>query len=89
LLVCLFVLIVVIILCLGSSLYLRFQSLGSALQHAYPEFDWDISKFSIKGKKSEQRLLKVKIEELLTGIEIMEEYQHPDLIWGVWEFFYL
>jgi hypothetical protein len=61
----------------------KFGSLGRALQYAYPEFNWDLSKFSIRGKKSEQRLLKAKIEELLPGIEIIEEYQHPELNWGL------
>jgi hypothetical protein len=64
-------------------LYTKFRNLGGALQYAYPEIDWELDKFSMRGKKSEQRLLKFKIEELLPGIEIIEEYQHPDLIWGV------
>lgn len=63
-------------------MYLRFRSLGRALQFAYPEVEWDLSKFSFRGKKSEQRFLKAKIEEILPGVEIIEEYQHPDLIWG-------
>jgi hypothetical protein len=60
----------------------KFGSLGSALQYAHPEFDWDLSKFSLRGKKSEQRWLKVNIEELLPGIEIIEDFQHPNLLWG-------
>lgn len=69
-------------LLLGVSLYAKFGDLGHALQYAYPEFEWDLSRFSVKGKKSGQRLLKAKIEELLPGEEILEEYQHPDLVWG-------
>jgi hypothetical protein len=67
----------------GHSLYHKFVTLGVALQYAYPEISWDQSKFSNKGKKSLQRWLKVMIEELLPGIEIVEEYQHPELNWGL------
>jgi hypothetical protein len=52
------------------------------LQYAYPEINWDMSKFPFRGKKSEQRLLKAKLEELLPGIEIVEDFQHPELRWG-------
>lgn len=65
----------------GRSLYNKFDNLGAALQYAYPEFDWDLCQFAFKGKKSGQRWLKVAIEELLPGVEIVEEYQHPDLFW--------
>jgi hypothetical protein len=71
---------------LGLTLYSKFQNLGNALQYAYPEINWDQSKFSMRGKKSEQRWLRVLIEELVPGIEIVEDYQHPDLTWGVWLF---
>jgi hypothetical protein len=64
-------------------LYPKFGSLGRALQYAYPETHWNLSKFSHRGKKSGQRWLRVKIEELLPGTEIVEDYQHPDLIWGM------
>jgi hypothetical protein len=64
-------------------LYSKFGNLGSALQYAYPEVKWDLSKFSLRGKKSEQRWLKVNIEELLSGIEIVEDFHHPDLFWGM------
>jgi hypothetical protein len=39
--------------------------------------------FSLRGKKSEQRLLKIKLEQLFPGIEIVEEYYHPELSWGM------
>jgi hypothetical protein len=67
---------------LGWTLFSRFDSLGSALHYAYPEINWELDKFGIRGKKSGQRWLRVKIEELLPGIEIIEDYQHPDLMWG-------
>jgi hypothetical protein len=64
-------------------LFSKFDNLGNALQYAYPEFNWELDKFGIRGKKSGQRWLRVKIEELLPGIEIIEDYQHPDLMWGM------
>jgi hypothetical protein len=57
----------------------KFENLGSALKHAFPEFEWDLSKFAVKGKKSEQRWLKIKIEELLPGVDLVEDYLHPDV----------
>lgn len=60
----------------------KFETLGNALQHAYPDISWELDKFSDKSKKSEQRWLKMKIAELLPGVDIVEEYQHPDLTWG-------
>jgi hypothetical protein len=53
------------------------------LQFAYPEYNWDLTKFSIRGKKSGQRWLKVVVKQLLPGIDIFEDYQHPELIFGV------
>jgi hypothetical protein len=79
-----FVLSFVSISILGSSLFLKFESLGDALQYAYPEFDWDLSKFSMRGTKAGQRWLRALIEELLPGgTEIVEDYHHPELVWGV------
>jgi hypothetical protein len=70
--------------CLFVGLFLiqKFESLGAALQFAYPEIDWDHAKFSFKGKKSEQRRLKSNIEEILHGVEVIEDYLHPELAWG-------
>ena len=58
-----------------------FSSLGEALKVGYPDYDWDMSKFSFKGKKSSQRWLYVKLKKLLPDIEIVEEYNHPELLW--------
>lgn len=66
----------------GLRLYFKFGNLGNALRFAYPEFKWDLSKFASKGKKAGQRWLKLKIEELMPGVKIVEEYQHPKLHWG-------
>lgn len=75
---------------LGKSLYNKFGSLGAALQYAYPEVDWDLSMFSMSGrKKSVQRWLKVKVRELLANTEIIEDYQHPDLQCGAFHYWCL
>lgn len=61
-----------------------FGSLGHALQFAFPEYPWDLSKFSLKGKKASQRWLLVQIRQLLpVAYDIIEDYHHPDLIWGM------
>jgi hypothetical protein len=39
----------------GKGLFASFGSMSKALKSAYPEFDWEESKFSFRGKKSEQR----------------------------------
>ena len=62
-------------------MFSRFNSLGEALKIAYPEYDWDMSKFSLKSKKSTQRWLHVKLKKLLPNATIIEEYLHPDLKW--------
>lgn len=67
---------------IGSSLYKKFAHLGAALQHAYPEITWNHDKFNLCAKKSVQRLLKMKIEELLPEVEVIEEFKHDDLSWG-------
>jgi hypothetical protein len=61
----------------------KFENIGGALQYAYPEIEWDLSKFAFRGKKSVQRLLRVKIEELIPGVQLMEEYLHPAILWGM------
>jgi hypothetical protein len=61
----------------------KFENLGGALRFAYPEINWDLTKFSLRGKKSGQRWLKVLVRQLLPGMEIVEDYRHPDLILGV------
>jgi hypothetical protein len=66
----------------GVSLYAKFGNLGGALKYAYPEFEWDLNMFALRGKKSVQRWLKLTIEELLPGTAVVEDYQHPDLASG-------
>jgi hypothetical protein len=67
----------------GGSLFPKFDTLGNALQYAFPEVEWDLDKFAYRGKKAGQRSLKVKLEELLPGKEVIEDYLHPDLIWSM------
>jgi hypothetical protein len=64
-------------------LFAKFGDLGNALQYAYPEIEWDLTKFPLRGKKSGQRWLKISIEELMPGVEIVEDYLHPEMGWGV------
>jgi len=55
----------------------KFGNLGKALQYAYPEIDWDISKFSNRGKKSTQRWLRVKLAQILPEkTKIYENFLH-------------
>ena len=61
----------------------KFVTLSNALVYAYPEYPWDLSKFRFRGKKSTQRWLYFKLKELLPNVEIIEEYFHPDLVWGM------
>jgi hypothetical protein len=68
--------------CGGGGMLGSFDSLGHALQFAFPEFHWDLSKFSLKGKKSSQRWLLVQMKLLLPTANILEDYFHPDLAWG-------
>lgn len=66
----------------GSPLCNKFGNLGTALQYAYPEIQWDLSVFGSRGKKKAgQRWLKMKIKELLPGTVIIEDFLHPDLNW--------
>jgi hypothetical protein len=38
----------------GKRLLSKYGNLGSALSYAFPEIDWELDKFSQKGKKSIQ-----------------------------------
>eukprot|EP01124_Arcella_intermedia_P003554 TRINITY_DN11962_c0_g1_i1.p1 TRINITY_DN11962_c0_g1~~TRINITY_DN11962_c0_g1_i1.p1 ORF type:complete len:399 (-),score=89.00 TRINITY_DN11962_c0_g1_i1:7-1203(-) len=66
----------------GLSLYSIFGNLGKALQFAFPTLQWDISKFSFRGKKATQRWLKVLLGQILPkNTYILEDYSHPELFW--------
>jgi hypothetical protein len=66
-----------------SSALIKFGTLGNALLYAYPEYPWEASKFTFRGKKSTQRWLYFKMKELLPNVDIIEEFNHPDLVWGM------
>jgi hypothetical protein len=68
---------------LGARLIKKFGTMSNALKYIYPEYPWDLSKFSFKGKKSTQRWLYFKMKELLPNVEIIEDHNHPDLVWGM------
>lgn len=61
----------------------RFGNFGKALQFAYPDISWDSDKFIFKGKKSVQRRLKIMIAQLLPNVEILENFLHPEVPWGI------
>jgi hypothetical protein len=37
----------------------------------------------LRGKKSTQRWLYFKMKELLPNVDIIEDFNHPDLIWSM------
>jgi len=49
------------------------------LKTVFPEERWNISEFSPRHKKSRQRLLLLKLQDIFKNEEIIEEYSHPDL----------
>jgi hypothetical protein len=67
---------------IGGGILAKFGSLGNALKYAYPEYPWDFTEFTFRGKKSTQRWLYFKLRELLPNVEIIEDFNHPDLVWG-------
>ena len=71
----------------GAGISNRFSSLGEALKFVYPEYPWIQSRFSYRGKKSGQRWLYFKMKELLPNATIIEEYNHPDLVWGMHNYY--
>lgn len=63
----------------GSTIFNKFGTLGAALQFAYPDLSWELARFSLRGKKSCQRWLKVLLKKLLPGVEVIEDFQHSGL----------
>eukprot|EP01124_Arcella_intermedia_P001663 TRINITY_DN1090_c0_g1_i1.p1 TRINITY_DN1090_c0_g1~~TRINITY_DN1090_c0_g1_i1.p1 ORF type:complete len:471 (+),score=82.73 TRINITY_DN1090_c0_g1_i1:123-1535(+) len=67
----------------GGSVLTGFGNLGRALDLVYPEIQWIQSKFSIRRKKAIQRWLRVILQQILPpDTLILEDYLHPDLLWG-------
>jgi hypothetical protein len=50
---------------LGGGLYNNIDTLYHALALAYPETDWHLRPFTLRGKKSTQRCLTIKLEKIL------------------------
>lgn len=72
----------------GAGLFSVHGSLGQALQFAFPEGSWDLTKFSNRGKRSQQRWLGILLKKLLPeGTTILENFLHPELEWGNLSFF--
>jgi hypothetical protein len=72
-----------IVTIIGARLLNKYGTFGNALKEIYPEYSWDLDKFSYKGKKSTQRWLYFKLKELLPNVDIIEDYNHPNLVWGM------
>jgi hypothetical protein len=56
-------------------LVLRYQGLSNLLADAYPDHPWEASKFSLRNKKSEQRILHEIVAELFPNEPIQEEFK--------------
>jgi len=65
----------------GRGLFLRYRTLGEALNFAYPEEPWDLAKFHLRGRKSSQRWLLVQMKQLLPNEAVVEDHNHPCLFW--------
>eukprot|EP01124_Arcella_intermedia_P025305 TRINITY_DN4503_c1_g2_i2.p1 TRINITY_DN4503_c1_g2~~TRINITY_DN4503_c1_g2_i2.p1 ORF type:complete len:395 (-),score=66.80 TRINITY_DN4503_c1_g2_i2:843-2027(-) len=65
----------------GVNLFKTFGTLGKALQYVYPDMQWDFAKFSLRGKKSTQRWLRILLQQLLPDTDVFEDFLHPDLVW--------
>jgi hypothetical protein len=72
---------------MSESLHYHFRgNLCSVLAFAYPEFDWAALFLSRKGSKkwARQRELVTLVRAMLPhGAEVVENYLHPDLKWGL------
>ncbi len=69
---------------LGGGIFSRSGTLYKALKMTYPEMDLDKSQFLKRGKKSTQRWLHLTLSQILPeGTEILEDFWHPDLLWGM------
>eukprot|EP01124_Arcella_intermedia_P026011 TRINITY_DN4792_c0_g1_i1.p1 TRINITY_DN4792_c0_g1~~TRINITY_DN4792_c0_g1_i1.p1 ORF type:complete len:410 (-),score=76.14 TRINITY_DN4792_c0_g1_i1:20-1249(-) len=66
----------------GSAILKYLGGLGPALQVVHPEEAWDLPRFSLRTKKSRQRWVRVLLQQILpSGVELFEDYLHPDLLW--------
>lgn len=58
------------------------KNLIQSLCVLYPNFEWDKKLFSIKNKKSHQRLLFEMVKEIFQNEPVFENYLHQDLTWN-------
>lgn len=63
----------------ASHVIKKYGGLVALLKRIYPKFRWSEAKFVTAGKKSTQRALKLRLEELFPGREIIEEYRPSSL----------
>eukprot|EP01127_Copromyxa_protea_P021612 TRINITY_DN7494_c0_g1_i1.p1 TRINITY_DN7494_c0_g1~~TRINITY_DN7494_c0_g1_i1.p1 ORF type:complete len:206 (-),score=30.67 TRINITY_DN7494_c0_g1_i1:105-722(-) len=66
----------------ASKLISHFGRLYNALAFAFPENPWDSDKFLKIRKLSTQRMLYLRLQELMPNTEISENYYHPGLKWS-------
>jgi hypothetical protein len=48
----------------GVSIITKYRNLGNGLREVFPEFEWDLERFSVKGKKSMQKWYEEGGEEI-------------------------
>ena len=55
----------------------RQGGLGNFLQKVYPEYEWDMDKFSVRDKRSRQREMFIHVKKLFPDEEVVEDFVHP------------
>jgi hypothetical protein len=63
----------------ASHVIKKYGGLVALLKRIYPKFRWSEAKFVTAGKKSTQRALKLRLEEIFPGKETIEEYRPSSL----------
>jgi len=63
----------------GASLLRRYGDLCSVLRVAYPDYPWDWRLLISQSKKSSQRVLCRRVQELFPNTEVIEEYYHEEI----------
>eukprot|EP01127_Copromyxa_protea_P008452 TRINITY_DN1940_c0_g1_i3.p1 TRINITY_DN1940_c0_g1~~TRINITY_DN1940_c0_g1_i3.p1 ORF type:complete len:257 (-),score=39.33 TRINITY_DN1940_c0_g1_i3:310-1080(-) len=61
-----------------------FGSLSQAVSFAFPEIQWDMSRFRLRSKKATQRMLSLVVSTIFPSLAIVENYFHPSLFWGIY-----
>jgi hypothetical protein len=57
----------------------HYGNIASAIKAAYPHVQWEEKMFSKRGKKSAQRWLLLKVQDLFSDQHILEDFRHPQL----------